>query len=116
MVERTKRPPIGDIVTVTFQVHRSNAELVIKYARELEEGESRPWREVLGEVRPGEDLPSMILRGSRSKEDLTQVELAEKAGISRRHLGEMENGKRSIGKEMAKKLATALDCDYRLFL
>ncbi|MCM0084104.1 helix-turn-helix transcriptional regulator [Geomonas sp. Red32] len=91
----------------------------MKYAQKLEgfeEGESRPWREVLGDVRPDQGLPSMILRGSRLKEELTQVQLAEKTGIPRRHLSEMENGKRSIGKETAKKLATALGCDYRLFL
>jgi transcriptional regulator with XRE-family HTH domain len=37
-------------------------------------------------------------------------------GIARRHISEMENGKRSIGKEIARKLAKALNCDYRVFL
>ena len=31
-------------------------------------------------------------------------------------LSEMENGRRPIGKERARKLATALNADYRLFL
>jgi plasmid maintenance system antidote protein VapI len=37
-------------------------------------------------------------------------------GIHRRHLSEMENAKRPIGKENAKKLAKALNCDYRMML
>ena len=57
------------------------------------------------------------LKGLRSREDLTQVQLAERAGIQRRHISEMESGKRHIGKENAKKLAAALGvADYRMFL
>jgi DNA-binding XRE family transcriptional regulator len=60
--------------------------------------------------------PAAILRGSRHKEDLTQKELAERLGIRQSHLSEMENGKRSIGKNMAKKLADVFKCDFRVFL
>jgi transcriptional regulator with XRE-family HTH domain len=42
--------------------------------------------------------------------------LAEKTGIPQRHISEMENGKRTIGKERAKVLASALKTDYRVFL
>jgi transcriptional regulator with XRE-family HTH domain len=38
-------------------------------------------------------------------------------GIPQRHISEMENGKRGIGKERARKLAKALRVsDYRFFL
>jgi len=47
---------------------------------------------------------------------MTQVQLAEVTGIPRRHISEMEHGKRSIGKEAARKLAVALKTDYRVFL
>ena len=56
------------------------------------------------------------LSGARYRENLTQVELAERSGIPRRHISEMENGKRPIGKANAKKLAAALDIDPRLLL
>jgi len=56
------------------------------------------------------------LKGIRYREELTQDQLAEATGIARRHLSEMENGKRTIGKENAKKLAAALHADYRMFL
>jgi DNA-binding transcriptional regulator YiaG len=58
----------------------------------------------------------VAIRGLRCREDLTQRQLAEKTGIPQRHLSEMENNKRSIGKERAKLLAAALNADYRRFL
>jgi ribosome-binding protein aMBF1 (putative translation factor) len=84
-----------------------------------------------GEVRPmndeGEPLysveevfpdrsPGKMLVGGRCKEGLTQQQLSDITGIPRRHISEMENNKRPIGKERAKKLAKALQVDYRVFL
>ena len=57
-----------------------------------------------------------ILQGARFREGMTQVELSGKSGIPQRHISEMENGKRPIGKVNARKLANALDVDYRIFL
>ena len=56
------------------------------------------------------------LRGLRSREGLTQKKLAEIIGVKPSHISEMENGKRPIGKEMAKRLAKALRTDYKIFL
>ncbi|MFZ5572435.1 MAG: helix-turn-helix transcriptional regulator [Thermodesulfobacteriota bacterium] len=56
------------------------------------------------------------LRAYRTREGLTQDQLAKLAKIPRRHISDMENGRRSIGKENAKKLATALNTDYRMLL
>ncbi|MDO9042827.1 MAG: helix-turn-helix transcriptional regulator [Desulfocapsaceae bacterium] len=64
------------------------------------------------ETNPG----GVYLRGIRYRENRTQDQLAAQTGIHRRHLSEMENGKRPIGKENAKKLAKVLNADYRLFL
>ena len=38
------------------------------------------------------------------------------SAVTQRHISEMENGKRPIGKENAKRLAAALHTDYRVFL
>lgn len=57
-----------------------------------------------------------LLSGARFREDLTQVQLSERTGIPRRHISEMENNKRPIGKANAKKLAEALHIDYRILL
>jgi predicted transcriptional regulator len=56
------------------------------------------------------------LRGLRSREELTQKQLAEMVGIKPSHISEMEHGKRPIGKVMAKRLAKALRTDYKVFL
>lgn len=46
----------------------------------------------------------VAIRGARGKEGLTQKQLAELTGIAQHHISEMENGKRPIGKETARKL------------
>lgn len=60
--------------------------------------------------------PGSAIRRLRYREDLTQAQLAEKIGVKRHHISEMEHGKRPIGKEMARRLARALRTDYTLFL
>jgi predicted transcriptional regulator len=50
----------------------------------------------------------VTLRAYRTRENLTQKELSARTGISQHHISEMENGKRPIGKERARKLAEAL--------
>ena len=78
-------------------------------------GEALPWRLAFPEY-DEKTLPGVALAGARAKEGLTQRELAQRLGLPQRHISEMERGKRSIGKEMAKRLAKALNIDYRVFL
>jgi DNA-binding XRE family transcriptional regulator len=56
------------------------------------------------------------IKAYRVREGLTQDQLAKLSGIPRRHISDMEHGRRPIGKENARKLATALNADYRMFL
>ena len=44
------------------------------------------------------------------------MKLAELTCIPQRHISVMENGKRPIGKEMAKRLGNALNISYKVFL
>ena len=74
-----------------------------------------PWREAFLPLDEAA-RPGRMLRAARTKEDMTQIQLADLTGIPQRHLSEMEQGKRSIGKERAKKLAEALQVDYRVLL
>ncbi len=57
--------------------------------------------------------PANYLRGIRMRECLTQTELATKSGVKQSHLSEMERCKRPIGKDVAKRLAAALNCNWR---
>ncbi|HEX9023902.1 MAG TPA: helix-turn-helix transcriptional regulator [Geobacteraceae bacterium] len=81
---------------------------------ELEEKEFYELEEVSPEL--AWNSGGVAIRGARGKEGLTQKELAELTGIAQHHISEMENGKRPIGKETARKLAKALNIDYRVFL
>jgi hypothetical protein len=130
MSVRTKTPPTEAQCTFTFvgpvaraQAARTalqalgfvEAEPHAGRAVEAEASPALPWREALpplsDAVRPGR-----MLRAARTKEALTQTQVATMTGIPQRHLSAMEQGKRAIGKERAKKLAKALRVDYRIFL
>ena len=63
-----------------------------------------------------EQLIGKALAGARYREWLTQMKLAELTSIPQRHISEMENGKRPIGKEMAKRLGKTLNISYKVLL
>jgi transcriptional regulator with XRE-family HTH domain len=58
----------------------------------------------------------MMLRGLRGKEELTQAEFAKRLGISQHHVSEMENDKRAIGDDMARRIAEKFKVPYKMFL
>jgi DNA-binding XRE family transcriptional regulator len=104
------------MITLRLKVHRENAAKVEAFARNIEADEERTY--TIADVFP--DLidkgKTIALRAYRTREDLTQRELAVKVGIPQRHISEMETGKRVIGKEMAKRFGKVLGVDYRALL
>jgi len=58
----------------------------------------------------------IALRGARKRLGLTQKELAKKLDVDISNLSKMENGKRPIGKNMARRLARVLNIHYKVFL
>jgi len=113
MLEHTKEQTTTYYVK-TYRIPEEHLDEVIKdmASRGAEEVvESIPWEQAFPDYRP-----SVALRGARHKESLTQKELAELIGISQHHISEMENDKRPIGKDMAKKLSEVLHISYRVFL
>jgi len=116
MRAHTKMHPTDEFVTITLRVHRSKVPQLRRYAESLETVEERAYS--VAEVFPeyiGREQ-EVALRAYRNREGLTQKRLSELTGIPQHHISEMENGKRSIGKERARKLAEALHCDYRQLL
>jgi DNA-binding XRE family transcriptional regulator len=75
-----------------------------------------PWRKAFKDEIEAYGEGGLMLRGSRHKAEMTQNDLAEALGISQHHISEMENGKRPIGKLMARRLAEIFKCNYRKFL
>jgi len=82
----------------------------------IPESSSTPWKNVFQEGINELSEAGLMLKGARLKAQFTQKELAEKLGIHTHHISEMEHGKRTIGKSMARKLAQILEVDYKLFL
>ncbi len=74
----------------------------------------------IGEVFPDlnnpEKLPAITFRGIRAKTGLTQKEVAERLAITQAEVSKIENGKRSIGKALAKRIEKEFKIDYRRFL
>jgi hypothetical protein len=62
------------------------------------------------------NVPGACLRSAREKQGITQKQLSELTEIPQRHISEMENNKRPIGKKNAKILAQALNVGYKIFL
>ena len=112
----TKKPHIDeDMITLRLRVHRSNAPRIKEYVQTVEAGDERTY--TIAEVFPkyvGKE--QVAIRAYRYRENLTQRQLAELTAIPQRHISEMENGKRTIGKELAKRLGKALNADYKVFL
>lgn len=117
MQVHTKKHPT-EIVELRFMGPIANIARAIESLKPLgfvDTSDSVPWREAYPELKD-EDLPGVCLRGSRYREGISQRKLSEMTGIPQRHISEMENGKRGIGKAMAKRLGKALNIGYKVFL
>lgn len=120
----TKKRPTEKQVEVRFRGAMDDVNKLRRMAQALKVKDVTDWEIEEKDFYSIEELsPEMAwnsggvcLRGGRSKEGLTQKQLADLTGIAQHHISEMENGKRPIGKDTAKKLAAALNMDYRVFL
>lgn len=74
------------------------------------------WRSVAKKEINKFSEPGVMLKGCRYKKNITQVQLSKALDVQQNHISEMENGKRPIGKEMAKRFANFFNTDYRIFL
>ena len=117
----TKKPRTDNgLVTLHFKVRPEYAESIKRYVAKIEPEQNDETvitlEDFFNKHFPGQTEGAVYLRGIRTRENLSQTRLAELTGIPQRHISEMENGKRPIGKERAKLLAEALNADYRAFL
>ena len=116
MLGRTKKHPT-EMIKARFVGPPESIRRLRKLANEegiADISDNVPWREAFPEF--AKNFAGTLLSGFRHREGMTQEKLAYITGIPRRHISEMENGKRPIGRESAKKLAAALKTDYRTFM
>ncbi len=123
MLAHMKTQTTGALTDICLTVPTENAESLcrainsilelVNFPRPLnEEGEKLyTGREVFPEGHPG-----MALRGLRTREGITQKELAARLGIRQHHVSEMEKGVRPITLEMAKRISEAYNISYKVFL
>ena len=117
MQAHTRKHPI-ETIELRFIGPIANIAKAIETLKPLgfvDTSDSVPWRDAYPEYSEAQ-LIGKALAGARTREGLTQMQLSEITGIPQRHISEMENGKRPIGKEMAKRLGNALSIDYKVFL
>lgn len=110
MLEVTKTRRTDGRVTVAAAVPADRVQEVERAIIEAAEP-NIPADEVLKDSTPGS-----ILRGARGLAGLTQAQLAEKIGVHKSNVSEMERDKRPIGKDMARRLGEALGMSYKVFL
>ena len=114
----TKRRPT-ELTEIRLIGPITNTAEILEYAKSrnfVDVSDSVPWREAFDNRYDFNELPGVALRGARVKEGLTQKQLSKITGIPQGHISAMENGKRDVGKVLAKKLEKALNIDYRIFL
>jgi ribosome-binding protein aMBF1 (putative translation factor) len=101
-----------------FLVPKVQADTVVRLLSdfEVDEKDAISWREPIQDLINLHSEPGVMIRGARVKEGLSQIELAQKLGIPQSNVSEMENGKRPIGKNMARRLSRILKINYRVFL
>lgn len=58
----------------------------------------------------------VLLKGLRLRENLSQVAFAKKIKVTQANLSNMENGRRPIGKIIAKRIEKVFGTNYRYFL
>lgn len=109
MLEHMKMPHIEG-VEISFVVKADSLDAVRRALAPYILG-SIHWRDVYQDYHCGQ-----ALRGARLKEGLTQQKLSKMLNIPQRHISEMENGKRPIGKTIAKRFSKVLNIDYRVML
>ncbi|MCG2750372.1 MAG: helix-turn-helix domain-containing protein [Desulfobacteraceae bacterium] len=116
MLDRTKKRHTDKIV-LTFSGPVSKKDKAVELMESIgfkDSSESSPWRDSFSEFK--NNSAGTALAGARYKEGLTQRQLSDLTGIPQRHISEMENGKRVIGRKNALLLSKSLKMDYRLFM
>ena len=121
MSEPMKTQTTKEFAELTFRVPAAHAGAIQKIISEVlsllpDDDEDGGRLYTIEEVFPEGISPANCLRGARSREEMTQAQLAAKVGVKVSHISEMERGKRPVGKEMAKRLAKALNTSYKVFL
>jgi DNA-binding XRE family transcriptional regulator len=112
MLERTKKDNCVQVLAEgkSYLVPRSVLE---KYRLE---DDLIPVEQVFSDLDKKFTRPGSLLKGLRYQEKMTQVVFAKKINVTQVNLSKMENGRRAIGREIAKRIEKTFGINYRCFL
>lgn len=122
---RTERQAYCQVVITTPTTKKMSYQISFSHINELEallkkysEDDDVPiaWDVLAKERIEKHKKAGLVLRGMRYRENLSQRQLAQKSHVSQNEISKIENGKRSVGEKVARKLASALNMDYRLLI
>lgn len=123
MSELMKARTTKGFVDFTIRVPRDKAYVFNKMLRGMLEmsGLARPTNEEGEEIYTPEEVfadarPGDALLGLRTKEGITQQQLADTLGIAQSRVAQLESGARPISLAMAKRIGKAYNTSYKHFL
>ncbi len=123
MLAHMKTQTTGALTEICLTVPTERAEHLCKAINSILELAqlSRPVNEEGEELYSAKEVfpessPGNRLRGLRTREGITQKELASALGIRQHHVSEMEKGVRSISLDMAKRIGELYNISYKVFL
>ena len=123
MLAHMKTQTTGALTEIRLTVPTENAESLCRAINSILELAqlSRPLNEEGEEVYSAREVfpessPGNRLRGLRTREGITQKELAAALGIRQHHVSEMEKSVRAISVDMAKRIGEIYNISYKVFL
>lgn len=111
-----KMHPTPNAIHIVWHGHHYAIPIEIIEKYKIDEKNELSPETIFAELIEQHSEAGLLLKGLRHKEGLTQTEFAEKIGLTQANISAMENGRRHIGKTIAKRLQTLFGVDYRLFL
>ena len=114
--EITIRSPIRGIRLRSFDVPSRVVSNIISIVKDYEKEEPVDWREAFRKEIEELGESALALKGARVKENMTQKKLAHLLGTSQVYISQLENGRKEINKQMAKKLEKIFNINYKVFL
>lgn len=100
-----------------FNTYAIPTKVAHKYIVENDDGDSAiSSDDVFREINEKHTKAGALLKGVRAREGLNQNDFAEAIGVTQANLSKMENGKRRIGRTVAKRIEEAFNVNYKYFL
>jgi len=116
-----KRPTRHKSAIMIRMTHRDHVyevplRIIEKYRVEKKDEESVLAEDVFKDLDRQYTKAGALLKGLRYREGLNQITFAKRINVTQSDLSKMENGKRRVGRILAKRISKAFGINYRSLL